>query len=386
MKWQYQIRIEAINRYLKGERPAAKIYCSLKQNKQWFYFWLKRYKQNNSFWFKDTPRANKIVHNKIDSDTESIICAVRKRLAKKKYAQKGAIPIQWELKKLKANLIPPIWTINRILKRNNLLKEPEKYAKRNKPYPIINISKPNVLHELDLVGPRYLRKATKFYSIHLIDVFSNKVSVSPISNKKDVSITEFMLFSWKQLGLPKFVQVDNELSFKGSNLYPRSFGKVIRLCLFLGVEIIFIPESEPWRQGVIEKFNDIYDKMFFRTQSFKDLGHLNKECRIFERFHNKNHRYAKLKGRTPEDIHSGISTKEFPDVDLNDIPWRNGKVSFIRLTNEKGVVRFFSETFKVDKDLSNEYVKGTIFTKQETLKFYYNNKAVKTFPYKITKR
>jgi len=386
MKPKWKTRIEAVKRYLKGERPTVKIYRSLQQNKQWFYFWLKRHESGNVSWFKDTHKTNKIIHNKIDRETESVICSIRKRLANRKYAQKGALPIQWELKKLKVQKIPHIWTINRILKRNNLLKEPEKYVKRNKPYPVIKAKKPNVLHELDLVGPRYLKKANKFYSIHIIDVFSNSVCIRPISNKKDISITEFILFAWKKLGLPKFLQVDNELSFKGSNLYPRSFGKVIRLCLFLGVEIVFVPESEPWRQGVVEKFNDTYDKMFLRSQNFKDFKHLNKEYYVFERFHNKNHRYAKLKGKTPEKAHSEVSFKKLPGIDLNNIPWRDGKVSFVRLTDKKGNVRFFSETFKVNKELVHEYVKGTIFTKQEKLKFYYNNRLIKVVSYKITKR
>lgn len=40
----------------------------------------------------------------------------------------------------------------------------------------------------------------------------------------------------------------------------------------------------------------------------------------------------------------------------------------------------------VKKDLENEYVKGTIFTKQNLLKFYYDGEIIKTYKYKANKR
>jgi putative transposase len=60
--------------------------------------------------------------------------------------------------------------------------------------------------------------------------------------------------------------MDNEMSFRGSNRYPRSLGIVLRLALSQGVTPIFIPPSEPWRNGVIEKFNSTMDKYFFSKQ------------------------------------------------------------------------------------------------------------------------
>lgn len=163
---------------------------------------------------------------------------------------------------------------------------------------------------------------------------------------------------------------------------------LIKLCLYLGIEIIFIPEAEPWRQGVIEKFNDVYDKMFFRAQVFKDLAHLNEESLVFENFHNHNHCYSKLKGKTPYIIHRSKSKKLLSknfDLHKGYIPFKDGKVSFIRLTNKEGKVRFFSESFLVDKDLVHEYVKGTIFTKSGLLKFCYDKKVIKIYNYEVNR-
>lgn len=389
MEEKYNIRIEAIKRFLAGERPAAKIYRSLNQNRQWFYFWLKRYCPNNNAWYKDIPKRNTVIHNKTEKKLEILVCNIRNKLSKTKYSQKGALAIQWELKKLGVKP-PPVWTINRIVKRNDLVKEPEIYEKRNKLYPSIKVHAPGILHQLDLIGPRYLGKgkANKFFSFNVIDVFSNAVKIRPYLGKKDIFATELLVSAWQKLGIPRYLQVDNELSLRGSNRHPRTFGEVIKLCLWLGVEIIFIPEAEPWRQGVIEKFNDVYDKMFFRSQVFKDFAHLNKESLVFENFHNNSHRYGKLKGNAPWAVHTSATKRLLPlsvNVHKRCIPFKDGRVSFIRLTDENGKVRFFTEAFLVDKELVNEYVKGTIFTKLGLLKFYYDNKIIKIFKYKVNR-
>lgn len=239
MKEEYNIRIEAIKRFLARERPASNIYRSLNKNRQWFYFWLRRYQIHDDHWYKDRPKVNRTIHNKIDKKLEILICNIRKKLTQTKYAQIGAWAIQWELKNLGIKPLP-IWTINRIIKRNNLVKKPKIFEKRNKLYPYIKLYSPNILHQLDIVGPRYLSKGKKFFSFNLIDVFSNIIKIKAYPGKRGIFVTDSLVSAWQVLGIPKYLQVDNGLSFKGSNRHPRTFGVVIKLCLYLGVEIIFI--------------------------------------------------------------------------------------------------------------------------------------------------
>jgi hypothetical protein len=241
---------------------------------------------------------------------------------------------------------------------------------------------------MDLVGPRYLKSKERFYGIHLIDIFSNAVALGAFASKRDIDIVQGVVDGWQRLGIPQFLQVDNELSFRGSNRYPHSFGLLIRLCLYLQVEIVFIPPGEPWRNGVVEKFNDVYDKLFFRQQQFKNLARLRPELLRFETFHNHSHRYAKLAQRTPWSVHTAKSRRPLPKSFLlhrKRLPWREGKISFIRLTDHTGAVHFFSERFEIATNLVHEYVRGTIFTKQNLLKFFHQGKIVKVFRYKVTK-
>ena len=152
-------------------------------------------------------------------------------------------------------------------------------------------------------------------------------------------IVEALVAARLRLGIPRILQVDNELSFRGSNRYPRSFGLLIRLCLYLGVEVCFIPEGEPWRNGIIERFNDVYDKLFFRSRKFGGREHLRSELPRFERFHNTQHRYAKLGQATPAQVHSRFAPRLLPRTfnrHRTTLGWRDGKVSFIRLDLQAG--------------------------------------------------
>jgi hypothetical protein len=96
-----------------------------------------------------------------------------------------------------------------------------------------------------------------------MDLLSHQIYIESQRTKEDHQIASSLLRCWKAVGLPDFLQLDNELSFRGSNRHPRSPGLVIRLCLHFGVQPVFIPIGEPWRNGVIEKFNDTYNRKFF---------------------------------------------------------------------------------------------------------------------------
>ncbi|MEJ7682747.1 MAG: integrase core domain-containing protein [Segetibacter sp.] len=92
--------------------------------------------------------------------------------------------------------------------------------------------------------------------------------------------------------MPDALQMDNELAFRGSNRYPRSFGSVVRFALSQGVAPVFIPVKEPWRNGIIEKFNHTYQKRFLQMNTFKSLDDLSAREQSFIDFHNSHHRYS----------------------------------------------------------------------------------------------
>jgi transposase InsO family protein len=171
-------------------------------------------------------------------------------------------------------------TINRILKRYGLAGQ-RPYQRRGTPYPALAAQRPNQVHQLDLVGPRYLRGGKRFYGIQLMDAYSNAVALAAMPSKQAVDVVEAV---WEIHAADRRRQLSRRFTLH--------------------------------RQGV---------------------------------------------------------------------PWGEGQVSFIRLTDDRGQVRFFSEAFLVDPALVHEYVKGTITTRAGVLTYFHQGHRVKRYPYIITK-
>ena len=189
------------------------------------------------------------------------------------------------------------------------------------------------------------------------------------------------------MGMPDFLQMDNALTFRGSNRYPRSFGLVIRLCLHYGVTPVFIPIKEPWRNGVIESFNDSYDKNFYRRQWFPSYATLKRQSKNFQRFHNKHHRYSCLKGKTPLEAIAGLkdvpemlpSAKKLPT--LEHIP--EGRIVLIRFIRSDRMLDIFTERFEVPRNLVYCYVKAEIDTSLHSLELFLGDELIASFDYEI---
>jgi hypothetical protein len=220
-----------------------------------------------------------------------------------------------------------------------------------------------------------------------MDLFSHRIYIESQRTKEDRQVAASLMRAWKFLGPPDFLQLDNALNFHGSNKYPRSFGIVIKTCLYFGVQPVFIPISEPWRNGVIEHFNDTYNKKFFRRQWFNSYAHLKRQSKNFQRFHNKHHRYSCLKGKTPDEFkknHKHNASTLGPNTKLPDLDYiPEGNVIFIRFIRSDRILNIFGEKFQVSKNLVYSYVKAIVVTKIHTLQVYLGEDLVEVFDYQL---
>ncbi|MEJ2355187.1 MAG: hypothetical protein P8Y62_04705 [candidate division WOR-3 bacterium] len=356
-------RKEAVRRYLSGD--SIEYICNdLRKSARWLYKWIKRYKSGNSEWFKNKSRAPNNIPHKTPNHIEETVIEIRHKL-KENDGFYGPLSIQWEMEDIGCNYIPHENTIKNILRRNGEIEQEiisKHYKPRGIPYPKIEAKgRVNLLHEMDYLGPRYLNGGYRFYSLNIME----------------------------KLGVPQYLKTDNEVCFRGSNKHPRAFGKVIRLCLNLGVEPIFIPLSEPWRNGYIEKFQDTCQKMFMRKYFFKDPKELNKMANSFERRHNEKYRYSYLRGKTPlqsikgsEDKIKKLSNK-FQMPNLKERP-NEGFIHVIRFIRSDKILQIFGEKFTVPEETVHSYIKATIDVQREKLSLFLQNKLIKeiNYPYK----
>jgi transposase InsO family protein len=286
--------------------------------------------------------------------------------------------------------LPSLRTINRILDRNGLThRRTGRYEAKGVVYPKLTTSGPNQVQQIDLVGPCYLLGGnTRFYGLNMIDIAINRCGVEPMLNKSANSILGSIWSIWQRLGMPLAVQADNEMAFYGSPKHPRGMGLLIRLCLLYGIELWFNPVKEPWRNGVIEKFNNHYEKMFLSRRFMKNFEDLKKETAEFEIRHNNSYRYAKLNGKTPQKAFevSGIrkiipDKKKPPELPL--IKPEQGQYHVVRFIRSDLRLNIFGEAFKTPAEAQYEYVVATIDVKEQVLKLYLNTVLIAQYDYKL---
>jgi len=379
-----EIRKQAVSRYENGESP-KQIYQSLGKSKKWFFKWLKRYKDGKDNWSEELSRRPHHSKEKIEKTMEKAIIDTRKKLEGMLYAQIGALNIKWHLEK-QGLIPPPISTINKVLKRNSLVRKRHRYEPKGTNYPSLKADRSNFMHQFDLVGPRYLKTDGRFYSANAIDAYDRRCCINPVRRQTKSDILASLIRCWRVLGIPEYLQMDNQLPMRGSNRYPHSFGLVIRLCLYLDIQPIFIPVGEPWRNGIIERFQDVFDKMFFRSQYFKGFYHVVSQSRRFEVFHDRNHRYSTLEGKTPSEKMSG-DIKYLPE-DFK-VPSKlciaPGYVHIVRFIRSNRILDIFGEKFSMPVHLEYEYVWVTIDTGKESLSIYHDLKLIDKLDYPLPK-
>jgi hypothetical protein len=239
-----------------------------------------------------------------------------------------------------------------------------------------------------LVGPCYLEGPVRFYSLNIVDTATVRCGLYPSLSKSGQTILDGFWGAWKRMGIPERIQVDNAMSFFGSPTHPRGMGPLIRLCLHNGVEPWFIPMAEPWRNGMIENFNDRYQQMFLGKVIMASEDDLRAGSLAFEQRHNTRYRYSKLKGDTPLKALAASHAKlRFP---TEEEPPRHrlkkpeiGKYHVVRLIRSDLKLNVFGECFSAPPETMLEYVVATVDVKEQKLKLFLDNKQVKDFDYKL---
>jgi hypothetical protein len=292
---------------LAGERPVDR--CrALGHSTPWLYTWLTRDDPATPAWAQRHSRAPHRLASKTPEAVERLVCERRQRLVQTREAQRGPLAMQWQLPQLGVEPLPALWTISRLLKRHGLVGQPSSQP-RGTPSPPVAAPRPNGVHQLDLVGPRELRGGERFSGVHLMAAPRHAVALAARPSQPASDVVEALVAGWQTLGLPRDLQQDHERSCRGSTRHPRSFGRLIRLCRYLGVAVVFIPERAPWRNGIVERCTAVDDQRFWRPQPCRNLAHIRQELPHFETFHHTQQRDAKLGQRPPGEVHTASTRR-----------------------------------------------------------------------------
>ena len=372
------VRQTAIRLRLTGESVES-ICRTLKRSEAWFHKWWRRYLESGPEGLYDLTRGNRQVINRTPPHIERAVISVRRRLAARatpqtRYSKIGAAQIRAELEALAGLACPPLRLASRIARNE---------------YPGPQPRDSNHLHQVDVVGPRYLKGcSTRYYFLVCKDVFDQSVYVEFVASRKMDVVMDFLVHAWQQLGLPEKVQFDNGREFCGFGHAARYFSRAIRLCLRLGVEAVFIPKGRPQRNGSVENFNGWFQPLLL-NKPFRRPGDVRRELGRLMMAVNEQHVHANLGGRTAAQHRRGKRLHKLPanfTVAGEKLPIAVGKVTFIRLVSVQGNVSILGQTFKIGKRLKFQYVRVTIYTRYRKLKVYYRGRIVKEFPYPLPRK
>lgn len=380
----------AIKRHLNGEGVSA-IAKSLGYSRRWIYKWIKRYEAGaeDRGWYDDQTKRPHSNPRQLSGEIVDAVKLVRLDLDNQRLFS-GAQAISWELEELGVSPVPSLRTINRILGREGLThRRTGRYEPKGKKYPKLCGERANEVHQMDFVGPCYLTGPVRFYSLNSVDVATGRCAVTPVLSKAGQQTIDAIWANWRRLGIPEHQQVDNEAVFYGSRRYPRGMGNLIRLCLTHDVEPWFIPVAEPWRNGVVEKFNDHYRDRFLTKVTMRDEHELTRESLAFEQKHNSRYRYSKLKGKTPQAAFEQTERKiRFPGTDTAPrhpmAKPETGSYHLVRFIRSDAVLDVFGEKFELPSQAVYEYVVATIDAGQQRLKVRLNEVTIEEYRYTTT--
>lgn len=360
-------RIHAVEQCLTNH-PVASICAALGHSRKWLYKWLERYKAGEDNWFKDRPRDPKFRPQRTPREIEEIVRITRLSLYNAGEFC-GPEAIRWKLEDDGEQNIPSTSTIMRILRRCDLTnRRTGRYEPKGKLYPKLPAIRPNDVHEYDFVGPCYLEGPVKFYSLNALDLVTRRCGIEPLVSKS--GLVKAVWSIWNRLGIPRFAQVDNEMTFYGSPLHPHAMGQFIRLCCFYGVEAVFIPVREPWRNGAVEKFNDHWNYKFYRRVHMDGVEDLRVESQEFEVRHNSRYHYSPLGGRTPAQAMEASGIKPvFPaKLAARKFPKPvQGAYHVVRFVRSDRILDVFGEHFQLPEEVVYEYVTATIDVARERM-------------------
>lgn len=372
-------RLEAVRRVAQ-EESVEDVCADLNRSRAWYYKWSKRFRTEGVSGLVDR-RQGKSPDNATPDWLKKLIVETRDRLVKEaqngtSFQGIGAREVVRELEKLGIDV--PHWTTaHRILKeagRINQTAKPIGYCPRP------TVDGLNSVHQID-IWPRVLQGDERFCFFHLVDVACWYPYGMVTDDKTTDTALNFLVKCWQTIGLPKIAQFDNEMTFTGGR-WAHRLGRVVRLCLALGVHVWFIPFYTPERNGYVERFHGECDQFFWSRQRFETVSKVRETYPDFLDYFRNQRQLPAIQERTPAEMRGSWSDVPIrllqPDFCLHQqkrLPIVAGIIHCARLADRQGQVNILNHHIALGSDYARHYILAWIDTVEQQVALYHQPNA-----------
>lgn len=389
-KRERQLRRQAIRLSLRGWTPSA-ILARIPRSRQWLWKWRQRFRAGARGSLASHARWPKRLPTVYPAAVRHWVVRLRRRLERARVGLIGAATIQRELRQTQVvRPVPSLSTIQRILRQAGLTQPPAPPTPAY--YPPGLPPAPYVVYATDWTE-RYLAGGAKLYAFHTLDLHTHALQHSLSPNKAGATLRAHALTTWERLGIPDFLRLDNDAAFNGGYKVPRVMGQFVRLCLYVGIELIFIPVGEAERNGEVESVNGLWGQASYDRQHFRSRTAALRSEPVFQDWYMHSYAPPSLHGQTPAEAQAQVARRQLTAGERAQLPDRlpltAGRIHFVRRVEATGQITLLNQAWPVGRRYAGRYVWATVNTQARRLTLYYRAAAARPprvlrhFPYPL---
>jgi hypothetical protein len=301
-----------------------------------------------------------------DSAVEDLVLKTRSDLAQGDLGAIGAEPIRQALLDRGVAKLPSVRTINRILGRRGALDGNQRTRRPPPPkgWYLPEVAKATAeLDSFDVVEGLVLKDGPLVEVLNGCSLHGGRVTSWPIAGPvTSAMIVQSLVAHWQQVGLPGYAQFDNDMIFHGTHRYPDALGRVLRLCLSLGVVPVLVPPRETGFQAMIESYNGWWQAKVWVRFLHQDLADL--------QGHSARYVAALLKQRAAR-IEAAPDRRAVPadwKLDLKKRP--SGRLVYLRRSNPNSEVVLLGQTWPLGQPWPNRLVRCEVDLDTNKIRFF----------------
>lgn len=352
---------------LEQGKKVTEVAQNLDRSVGWVSKWHQRYKEEGWTGLRDRSRAPKKPWNRLPQRVRQAICQTRLEIEAEaalgtglKYI--GGRAVRTRLKKKRVRPLPSVSSIERVLQKAGLTRNKMGLSSPEVVYPQLQPTAPHQLCQVDIC-PKYLQGGQHVACFNALDVVSRYPTGQALKQQRSQDAASFLLHVWRELGIARYTQVDNEGCFSGGFTHPYVLGRVVRLALAVGTELVFSPVNHPESNCYVERFHQDYGRHVWQDTYLADLEDVQCEADCFFGNYRQREDHVALNEQTPQACHQQRPPQTLPDtVALSEDkrPLYEGRVHFMRRVTESGTICVLNVDWQVPEFDPLKGVWGTL--------------------------